>query len=91
MSRQEQFKAELFDLLRRYKVEMSVEEERGQYDTVATGINFYSWQEGPEESRIIEGVYACAEAAREACATLYKKKHVSYADFDFFEVQNETI
>jgi len=45
MTRQEQFKAELFDLFRRYKVEMTVEEERGQYDTVATGINFYSYSQ----------------------------------------------
>jgi len=39
MTRQEQFKAELFDLLRRYSVEVDVEED-GQY--FATGINFYS-------------------------------------------------
>ena len=38
MTRQEQFKAELFDLLRRYTVEMSVEE-----DGFVTGINFYSY------------------------------------------------
>ena len=33
MTRQEQFKAELFDLLRRYDVKMTIEDER---------INFYS-------------------------------------------------
>jgi len=51
----------------------------------------YRGREGPEESRIIKGVYASAEQAREMVATLNKKKHISYADFDVFEVQNETI
>jgi hypothetical protein len=62
MTRQEQFKAELFELFRKYKVEMSVEEERGQYDTVASGINFYSysqfdsfsWESRTAESEIID-------------------------------------
>lgn len=38
--RQEQFKKELFDLLRRYKVEMSVEYD---YGGDAKGINFWSY------------------------------------------------
>ena len=37
--RQEEFKAELFDLLRRYKVEMSVAYD---YGGDAKGINFWS-------------------------------------------------
>jgi hypothetical protein len=53
MSRQEQFKQELFELLRRYKVEMSVEEERGSYDTVATGINFYSYTQFDGEGSVL--------------------------------------
>lgn len=43
MTRQEEFKAELFDLLRRYEVEMSVVEECSGYEWSATGINFWSY------------------------------------------------
>jgi hypothetical protein len=56
MTRQEQFKAELFDLLRHYKVEMTVEEERGQYDTVATGINFYSFTQYDGEGSVVSEI-----------------------------------
>jgi hypothetical protein len=58
MTRQEQFKAELFDLLRRYKVEMSVVEEVGGYAPEVVGINFwsYAWHdtEHPEEGGQID-------------------------------------
>lgn len=43
MTRQDQFKEELFALLRKYKTEMTVEEKDGCDGPYAVGINFYSW------------------------------------------------
>lgn len=43
MSRQDEFKEELFDLLRRYKVEMSVVEDIRSYGIDVIGINFWSY------------------------------------------------
>jgi hypothetical protein len=62
MTRQEKFKAELFELFRKYKVEMSVVEEVGGYAPYVVGINFYSyiqfdsssWQESPGEYEVID-------------------------------------
>jgi hypothetical protein len=58
MTRQEQFKAELFELFRKYKVEMSVVEEVGGYAPEVVGINFwsYAWHdtEHPEEGGQID-------------------------------------
>lgn len=50
MNRQEQFKEELFDLLRRYDVEMSVVEDYGGY---AKGINFYSYTQYDGEGSVV--------------------------------------
>lgn len=52
MTRQEQFKQELFALLRKYDVEMSVEEDTSGYSFVATGVNFFGyakWDENHNE------------------------------------------
>ena len=49
MTRQEQFKAELFELFRKYKVEMSVVEEVGGYAPEVVGINFWSTSHPPAE------------------------------------------
>lgn len=46
MTRQEQFKEELFDLLRRYKVEMSIEDDE---------INFWSYTQHDGEGNEIGG------------------------------------
>ena len=48
----------------------------------------YRGREGPEVSRQIEGIYVSVEKAREMVATLSKKsnKHISYANYDVFEV-----
>ena len=58
MTRQEQFKAELFELFRKYKVEMSVVEEVGGYAPEVVGINFwsYAWHdtEHPDEGGQID-------------------------------------
>ena len=51
MTRQDEFKAELFDLLRRYKVEMSVVEESDNWS--ATGINFWSYTQHDGEGNEI--------------------------------------
>lgn len=51
--RQKQFKEELFALLRKYKVEMSVEEETRGYETYATGVNFFSYTQWDEAGNII--------------------------------------
>ena len=56
MARQDEFKAELFDLLRRYKVEMSVIEEGSGYDRYATGINFWSYTQHDGEGNEIGGM-----------------------------------
>lgn len=56
MTRQDEFKAELFDLLRRYKVEMSVMEECSGYDCSATGINFWSYTQHDGEGNEIGGM-----------------------------------
>ena len=53
MTRQEQFKEELFDLLRRYRVEMSVEEETNGYQWSVKGINFYSYIQYDGEGSVI--------------------------------------
>ena len=53
MTRQDEFKAELFDLLRRYKVEMSVVEECSGYNWSATGINFWSYTQHDGEGNEI--------------------------------------
>lgn len=50
--RQEQFKAELFDLLRRYKVEMSVAYD---YGGDAKGINFWSYTQYDDKGNDIGG------------------------------------
>jgi hypothetical protein len=42
MTREEQFRAELFDLLRRYEVEIDATEEQHGYDLYVTGISFWS-------------------------------------------------
>lgn len=44
-TRAEQFQAELFQLLRKYDVEMCVEEETKSYATYASGISFFSHAE----------------------------------------------
>jgi len=49
MTRQEQFKAELFELFRKYDVEMSVEEAVGGYAPEVVGINFWSTSHPPAE------------------------------------------
>lgn len=58
MTRQEQFKAELFDLLRRYKVEMELERESDGYNWKVIGINFWSStqydQDGTETAGAID-------------------------------------
>ena len=46
MTRQEEFKAELFDLLRRYKVEMTIENDQ---------INFWSYTQYDGEGNEIGG------------------------------------
>lgn len=56
MTRQDEFKAELFDLLRRYKVEMSVVEEIKGYATHVTGINFWSYTQHDGEGNEIGGM-----------------------------------
>ena len=56
MTRQEQFKAELFDLLRRYKVEMTVVEEVGGYAPEVVGINFWSYTQHDGEGNEIGGM-----------------------------------
>jgi hypothetical protein len=42
MTRQEAFKQELFALLRKYDVEMQVEEETRGYSSQVLGVSFYS-------------------------------------------------
>jgi hypothetical protein len=49
MTRQEQFKAELFELFLKYKVEMSVVEEVGGYAPEVVGINFWSYTQHDAE------------------------------------------
>jgi len=56
MNRQDEFRAELFDLLRRYKVEMSVVEEIRGYAPEATGINFWSYTQHDGEGSEIGGM-----------------------------------
>jgi hypothetical protein len=53
MARQDEFKAELFDLLRRYNVEMSVVEEIKGYTTHVTGITFWSYTQHDGEGNEI--------------------------------------
>lgn len=53
MTRQEQFKEEFFALLRKYKVEMEVEEETHNYATYASGIHFFSYTQWDEEGNIV--------------------------------------
>lgn len=69
MSRQDEFKAELFELLRRYKVEMSVEEQPSGYAYVVTGINFWSYTqhdgEGNEIGEMINLTVGCWENGKE--------------------------
>jgi hypothetical protein len=50
MTRQEQFKKELFELFLKYEVEMSVVEEVGGYAPEVVGINFWSYAKygGPD-------------------------------------------
>lgn len=50
--RQEEFKAELFDLLRRYKVEMSVAYD---YGGLPKGINFWSYTKNDDKGNDIGG------------------------------------
>lgn len=50
MTRQDEFKAELFDLLRRYKVEMSVVEDYGRQPK---GINFFSYTQYDGEGSVV--------------------------------------
>ena len=47
MTRQDEFKAELFDLLRRYKVEMTIENDK---------INFWSYTQHDGEGNEIGGM-----------------------------------
>lgn len=56
MSRQDEFKEELFDLLRRYKVEMSVVEDTRSYDIEVIGINFWSYTQHDGEGNEIGGM-----------------------------------
>jgi hypothetical protein len=56
MTRQEQFKAELFELFRKYKVEMSVVEEVGGYAPEVVGINFWSYTQHDGEGNEIGGM-----------------------------------
>ena len=41
-TRQDQFKAELLELLRKYDVEITAEEDTRGYETYCSGISFYS-------------------------------------------------
>lgn len=41
-TRQDQFKAELLELLRKYDVEITAEEDSRGYETYCSGISFYS-------------------------------------------------
>jgi hypothetical protein len=51
------------------------------YDEVYSGVG-----ERGSEQRKIEGVFDSAEKARAKVRELQKMAHVSYADFDIFEV-----
>ena len=53
MTRQEQFKAELFDLLRRYKVTMTVDEEVKNWGTEVKGVNFFSFTQYDSEGDVV--------------------------------------
>lgn len=54
MTRQDEFRAELFDLLRRYKVEMDFAVDYGGFPK---GINFWSSQQFDNEGKVIaEGI-----------------------------------
>ena len=56
MDRQAEFKAELFDLLRRYKAEMSVVEKTTGFFTEVTGVNFWSYTQHDGEGNVIGGM-----------------------------------
>lgn len=52
MTREEEFKQELFALLRKYDVEMTVVERTYGYNTVAEGINCWSYAKYDSEGNI---------------------------------------
>ena len=52
--RQEQFKEELFALLRKYDVQVSVIESIKDYSTYVDGINFWSYTKYDEDGNEIE-------------------------------------
>jgi len=53
MTRQEEFKQELFALLRKYDVEMSVTEATYGYNTVAEGINCWSYAKYDRDGNVV--------------------------------------
>lgn len=53
MTRQEQFKSELFALLRKYQVEMEVVVSSRSYNTSVDGISFYSFAQYDEDGECI--------------------------------------
>jgi len=48
----EQFKAELFALLRKYDVEMEVQEDTSGYQSYATGVNFFSYTQYDDDGNV---------------------------------------
>jgi hypothetical protein len=55
MTREEQFRAELFDLLRRYKVEIDAAEEQRGCDLYVTGISFWSFAQCDDAGNEVGG------------------------------------
>ena len=53
MTRQEQFKQELFALLQKYEVEMSVIECTYGYDIIAEGINCWSYAKYDGDGNVV--------------------------------------
>lgn len=53
MTRQDGFKAELFALLRKYDVEMTVEEDTSGWDSVVTGVNFFGYAKFDEGGNLV--------------------------------------
>jgi hypothetical protein len=51
-TRTDQFKEELFALLRKYKVEMSVREETHAHQTWADGVDFFAFAEYDKEGEM---------------------------------------
>lgn len=54
MTRQDQFKQELFALLRKYRVEMSVEEDKRGYADAIAFWSYTTWDDTDGEIKILE-------------------------------------